>query len=264
MSPVPDRLDLSELAASLIGEVRAGVLAAEDLGAGHMQVVDATVRVGQRGEAEAADSEPAAPAVEPERGPGPVITPPALSPVVLQEEGERTGWEIELRLGRGRPVVTTEAQPGVTTGDLPTAVSLWVDRPLSVLKGVDAVRTSRLAKEGVRTIADLLALDEVAIAGIVARQRSQLFLDFWVKAALLRSPAPRLAASAADTRRLATLTGLAPGTLRQLLGPEVCSASAATQLFDLLSHWGMALTRTALASVRVADLRAATRVEAQA
>jgi hypothetical protein len=264
MSPVSDRLDLSELAASLIGEVRAGVLAAEDLGAGRLQVVDATVRVGQRGEAQDADAPSAAPAAEPERGPGPVITRPALSPVVLQEEGERAGWEIELRLGRGRSVVTTETQPGVRTGDLPTAVSLWQDRSLSVLKGIDSVRAQRLATEGVRTIADLLALDEVAIAGIVARQRSQLFLEFWVEAALLRSPAPRLAASAADTRRLATLAGLDPGALRQLFGREVCSASAATQLFDLLSHWGMALTRTALASARVADLRAATRVEARA
>jgi hypothetical protein len=261
MNPAPARLDLSELAASLIGEVRAGVLAAEVLGAGHMQVVDATVRVGQRSEVEGADEQPAA---EPERGPGPVITPPAISPVVLQEEGERAGWEIELRLGRSGPIVATEAHRGVTTGDLPSAVSLWVGRPLLVLKGIDAVRTSRLAAEGVRTIADLLALDEVAIAGIVARQRSQLFLDFWVKAALLRSPAPRMAASAADARRLATLTGLSPDALRRLFGPEVCSASAATQLFDLLSHWGMALTRTALASARVADLRAATRVEARA
>jgi hypothetical protein len=260
MSPTPEQLDISELAASLISEVRAGVLAAEGQGAGRMQVVGATVRVGQRA-TEDGDEAATVAETEPDRGPGAVITPPTISPVVLQEGGAREGWEIELRLGQGRSVISAGGEGTVGTGTLPTAVALWEQRPLSVLKGIDAWRTSRLAGEGIRTVAALLTLDEASIAAIVARQRSQLYLDFWVKAALLRSPAPRLAASDADDRRLSTLAGLAPSELRRVIGPEVCSASAATQLFDLLSHWGMALTRTALRSVRLADLRSATRVE---
>lgn len=260
MSTEPERLDLAELAGSLVGEVRAGILAAEGHAEGSVQVVEARVRVGQRADGAAPRDD--APVADSERGPGPVIVPPQRSPIVLQGAAEHAGWEIELSLGRGGAVVVGNTEAGAQpVGGLPSAASLWYGRTPRVLKGIDARLALRLQQEGIATVRQLLELDEVAIGELVTRQGSHRFLDFWVKSQLLRSPAPRLAASPADHRKLSTLAGRPPPALRQLIGPEVCSTSAATQLFDLLANWGTALDRRVMSDVTLADLRAAVRVE---
>jgi hypothetical protein len=153
--------------------------------------------------------------------------------------------------GDGRPELTA------------TADRLWHGRGLADLKGVDRVRAERFTAEGVRTIGELLALEEPRIAVIVQRQRSHLYLDFWVQATLLRTPAPVLGPSAADGVRLADLAGRSPDDLRRRIGPEACSRSAATRLFDLLAAWGTALDRRAMSSVTLRDLREATRPPAE-
>lgn len=262
MTFVLERLDLAELTAVLVGEVRAGIIAAEGFGEGAVQVVQATVRVGQRPDRTAPNEQGAAPLAEPERGPGPVIVRPRRSPIVLQGSAEQAGWEIELSLGRGTSVVPGDGAPGTRPGDaLATAAFLWYSRTPRVIKGIDVRWALRLEQEGVSEVRQLLELDEVAVGELVTLQGSHRFLDFWIKAQLLRSPAPRIAASPADDRKLSALAGRPPAALRQLIGPDVCSASAATQLFDLLASWGTALDRRVMAEATLADLRAAVRVE---
>jgi hypothetical protein len=243
-----EHLDLAEFAATLVGEVRSGVRASAASTGEDLEVVTATIRVGQH-------RQDAPPETDDDGG-------PAL--LGLPDGAEEVGWEVELLLHRDE---LWWAGPGDGDGEAggtpspdvaPTADRLWHDRALSDLKGVDEVRARRFASEGVGTIGDLLDLDEPAIATIVARQRSNRYLDFWVQAALLRTPAPLLGASRADGSRLATLAGRTPDALRERIGAEACSRSAATRLFDLLAAWGTALDRRAMSSATLADLRHAT------
>jgi hypothetical protein len=252
--PSGDGLDLAELAATLLSEVRAGIAASDRARAAgdagpDVEVVEAVVRVGEpavaRGSGEAGG------------GAGPPATPGLVA--VGDRPGAGSGWQVELRLRRGT-VDGALGDPVVPVGGgTPVAVALWDPRPPTDLKGVDRVRASRLADHGVRTIAELLALDEAAVAAIVARERSHRYLDAWVQVNLLRVAAPALGRSGADGDTLAALAGRAPTALRERIGPRACSRSAATQLFDLLAAWSVALDRRALASVTLGDLRRATR-----
>ncbi|MFA9432180.1 hypothetical protein [Egicoccus sp. AB-alg2] len=260
MNVTPDRLDLAEFVASLVGEVRSGVLASHELRDHDLEVVGATIRVGREPEDTASDDDLAGEEAESARGPGAVVTPPRPSPITARPELEGGGWEVELVLGQGQSLFLGADQP-VESVALPMAVDVWRSRDLTQLKGIDVERSRRLAGEGVRTIGQLLELDETAIAGIVARQGSHRYLDYWVQAGLLRMPVPRLVASRADAFRLSALAGRSPASLRSLVGRDVLSASQASQLFDLFAAWGTALDRAAMASVTLGDVRAATRVE---
>lgn len=281
-----EQLDLAEFVASLLGEVRSGIHASRGATGEGIEVIAATVRVGQHRVDDADDGDGTRAAgdvdgalgagsgvgattghfadpsstVEPERGPGAIVVPPRTSPITLSTERARVGWEVELTLGEGEPILE-EARDRAedAASQPPTAISLWAERDLTALKGVDVDRARRFEREGIVTIGQLLEVDEAEIAQVVARQRSNLYLDFWVKAALLRTSAPRLGTSPADHRRLSALAGLAPAQLRQLIGPDVASTSASTLLFDLLAAWGTALDRDAMASVTLRQLRAATR-----
>lgn len=263
-----ETLDLAELTASLVGEVRTGIRASLDPDRDGIEVVGAVVRVGRRDVAAAGrvdgggadDAPPDADDLDDDRAPA-AIRRSRSSPITLRPEPDDAAWEIELDLGHGDPIPLDGA--GMPDADVgrPTAVGLWADRDPSALKGIDTHRTGQLATDGITTIGGLLALDEEGIAALVARSGSHRFLDFWVQASLLRTTAPRLAGSPADGRRLSDLAGLAPGRLRRLIGPEVCSASAATALFDLLSAWGTALDRDAMASATLGQLRGAVRFE---
>jgi hypothetical protein len=260
MSFTADQLDLAELAASLVGEVRAGILAAERRGQGGLAVVAATIRVGQLPADDDAEVAGGAGARLAEaRGPGPIIALPGPSPVVLQGPAAEAGWQVEVSLGEGEALVVGDEGRSVEPGSLPTAFSLWQDRPPQVLKGIDDSRATDLRRQGIHTVGQFAALDEAAIAELADRLRLRRFVDFWVQASLLRSPAPRLAPSPADPARLGDLVGLPPGRLRQWLGPHVLSASAAAQLFDLLAYWAVALDRRALGAVTLAQFRQAVR-----
>jgi hypothetical protein len=242
-----EHLDLAEFAATLVGEVRSGVRASAAATGEDLEVVTATIRVGQHRQ----DAPP-----EADDGGGAAL-------LGLPDGAEEVGWEVELVLHRDElwslgPAVGDREPGGPTTDAAPTADRLWHDRELIDLKGVDEVRAATLRRAGVETIGDLLALDEPAIAAVVARQRSHRYLDFWVQATILRTPAPILGASAADRLPLSTLAGEAPETLRRRLGDEACSRSAAIRLFDLLAAWGTALDRRAMTSVSLGDLRQAT------
>ncbi len=269
MTTTSETLDLAELTASLIGEVRTGIRASRDEDPDGIEVVGAVVRVGRRdggadGHADVDDADghqlDADDVDGDDRAPVTVALP-RPSPITLRPEGDGADWEIELDLGNGDAISIGDA--GLPDGDVgqPTAVGLWTDRHPSALKGIDTFRTAQLAEEGIGTIGDLLALDEEGIATLVSRLGSHRFLDFWVQAAMLRTSAPRFAASPADGWRLSDLAGLAPGRLRRLIGPEVCSASAATTLFDLLCAWGAALDRDAMSSATLGQLRTAVRIE---
>jgi hypothetical protein len=260
MSFRPESLDLAELTATLVSEVRAGILAAEHRGEGHLEVTSATVRVGQQPAGAAGEEEPLLrPTAEPRRGPGAVVVPPEPATIVLQGPAAEAGWQVELELGEGEPLQLGGGHRP-PAGTPATAFGLWSRRSPRVLKGIDDSRTTSLRRAGIETVGDLAALDEEAVAALVARLRSHRFLDFWVQASLLRAPVPRLAASSADGRRLADLAGRPPAQLRRLIGPHVCSTSSATQLFDLLTYWGTALNRRALSQVTLASLREAAQV----
>jgi hypothetical protein len=234
-------LDLAEFAATLVGEVRSGVRASAADAGDELEVTAATIRVGQHREHD-----------EPETSP---------SVLGLPEGADEVGWEVELTRERDELwwAIAAGDEGGVDAGGRSaTADRLWHDRALADLKGVDAVRSRGFEAEGVRSIGELLALEEPRIAEIVQRQRSHRYLDFWVQATLLRTPAPTVGPSAADGTRLSDLAGRSPDELRRRIGAEACSRSAATRLFDLLAAWGTALDRRAMASVTLRELRQAT------
>lgn len=254
----PERLDVAELAASLLEEVRTGIAARTEVAGSHLDVVEARVRVGQQ-----ASSTPVASPPEPgatatarvEGSAGGVLTRPGLA---------EAGWQVELVLRAGEFGTDRAEGPGTggPSGSLPppaTAVGLWRDRPTTDLKGIDRVRSAQLAELGVSTIGDLLDLDEDAIARVVTVSRASRLLEVWVRAALLATPLPRLPSSPADRRSLAWLAGRAPAVLRDDLGADRVSRTAAAGLFDLLAAWSTALDRAALGTVTLAQLRAVVR-----
>ena len=267
---------MAEFAATLLAEVRSGIAASRSAAAqGALEVVAAVVRVG----------EPASPQPDPEeeepledsdtdsggggRGDGgaEVERPePTGSPIVVRSGPARSGWQIELVL-RGEALHDRpRSQDGGSGGEeddgqpaAATAFALWCDRPLADLKGIDRVRTGRLAELGIMTIGELLALDEDEIARVATVLRSRRYVDLWVQVALLQTAAPLLGPSRADALQLAALAGRSPGQLRATIGSQVCSRSASVQLFDLLAAFGAALDQGAMRSVTLRELRAATR-----
>jgi hypothetical protein len=253
----PERLDVAELAATLLAEVRSGIAARTEVAGSHLDVVEARVRVGERATGAppvAAGTAAPAPAADEGDGSGLVASP------VLAE----VGWQVELVLRADPLRVAGSEASGLTgqTGSLPppaTAVGLWRDRPTADLKGVDRVRAAQLAQHGVHRIGDLIDLDEDGIARVVMATRASRLLEVWVRAALLATPVPALPSSPADRRSLAWLAGRSPTTLRGDLGASRVSRSGATALFDLLAAWSTALDRAALGTVTLGEVRAASR-----
>jgi hypothetical protein len=241
----PEWLDVAELAASLLAEVRHGIAARTEVEGSDLEVIEARVRVG----------EPA----QPEAG-------GVTNPAVLTRPGlDEVGWQVELVLRR-EELAAAHAIPGPPDGShgpaLPapsTAVGLWRSRPTADLKGIDRVRSAELAAHGVRTIGEVLDLDEDRIAAIVAATRTTRLLEVWVRAALLATPVPTLPTTPADRRSLAWLAGRSPTLLRDDLGVRSVSRSGATALFDLLAAWSTALDRAVLATVSLGEVRAAAR-----
>jgi len=261
---------VAEFAATLLTEVRSGIAASRtEAEEGALEVVEAVVRVGEPARLQP-DPDPLEGrgtdgGVDVHEGAEVVGGDLGSSAIVLRSGPARGGWQIELVL-RGRALHEhRRGDPGDDGQDAgphlesPTAFALWRDRPLADLKGIDRVRTARLGQLGVRTIGELLALDEDEIAKVATVLRSGRYVDLWVQVALLQTAAPLLGPSRADGMRLAALAGRSPGQLREAIGRDVCSRSASVQLFDLLAAFGAALDQGAMRSVTLRELRAATR-----
>lgn len=226
-------LDLDEFVRLLHGELEFGVV--EALKArpkpGPLEITGLRVRFGVAAGEAGPDAEPA-----------PTIEDPLLP-------SDRP-WEVELRVafdGSGELRRAGE-QELVEVIEGRRAPSPFDGLKVEAIQGVGPQTAKRLARRGVKTLAQLAEIDG---ADLGAEPR---LLELRTKARLARTPIPALPPSLADSSRLLDLVASSPEELHELLGRQVASLARCRRLAAHLAVLMVVLDDRELAKLRLRDL----------
>lgn len=114
---------------------------------------------------------------------------------------ESTPWLAELKFTSEEFSSSAHLTPGETSL-VDRSSCLVADWPCAFLQGVGSSWSTRMAAEGLHTIADLASLGHADALALARRLRSNRVVEFYYKARAVLMPCPELPASVLDGRKV--------------------------------------------------------------
>jgi hypothetical protein len=182
---------------------------------------------------------------------------PAPAPELILSDrypGIDKGWQLQLELGE-RPAASLKGVPQQLPGVyVPTALDLYTEHPIGIIKGIDAEWTQFFAHFEISRVRHLARMDDQTLQELVAARHSLKPREFRCKAGLIETSIPLLPKSDLDGKTLYQLLLLSMEEVHEAFGVKRTALSEVTALYGLLENLTVAIDSRILQQTRLSQL----------